>query len=248
MKRLLLLALILSCFSVRSFAADATIANAPGGAITTVPDAYRMPWENPGVQGYYITFQNFTNQILALMASQDYAQKMTNGFPWGVLYDAAGLAAGSTNITYLKVQGTNVLGAASTAGQILTSTGTGSAGWSNVPPATSAIYVFPATNGVTVSGTNVTIDMSQANAGSITLTTNAYIIATNSAPMRWYVLEVIQSAVLTNTVTFNTNYTLPTVWGQSLTMPTNNAQSRQFIYFQGRAVGNTNNFWQTLIP
>jgi hypothetical protein len=118
----------------------------------------------------------------------------------------------------------------------------------NAATATRATYVLPATNGVTVTGTNVVIDMSTANAGSITLTTNAYIRATNSAPMRWYTLEVIQSSILTNIVTFDTNYTQPTVFGQTLTMPTNTANSRQFIYFQGRVTGNTNNIWQTLVP
>jgi hypothetical protein len=112
----------------------------------------------------------------------------------------------------------------------------------------STTFILPATNGVSVTGTNVVIDMSLANAGSLTLTTNAYIRATNSAPMRFYTLEVVQSAILTNIVTFDTNYSQPTIYGQTLTMPTNTANSRQFIYFQGRVTGNTNNIWQTLVP
>ena len=492
--RLILTALICSCFGLRSYAADATIANAPGGGITTVPDNYRMPWENPAVQGYYITFGNLTNQVLAGMANQSFANSTasaatngylwgalydpansahnatngfpwgvlydpanaahnaTNGFPWGVLYDSAGTAntasnavlsyatgvsnammtasnalevyttgvsnlvssggsatnvpvllagtnvliqvngltntinatintnvlattsalngvsnnvnsavsyttgvsnnvqgaityttgvsnnvqgaityttgvsnliagatsnpnaltnydtrswtnntmiagngVGLTNLNYQSVGTTNwvdgngtIVVSNSTLGVALFIAYTNGSTWGysnkviggtyygdgtglsnvvaryvsgtlsntvygsnvsgTVSAATTTTYVIPLTNGVSVSGTNVIIDMSAANAGSITLTTNAYIIATNSAPMRWYILEVVQSTSLTNTVSFNTNYTMPTVFGQTLTMPTNTANSRQFIYFQGRVSGNTNNFWQTLVP
>jgi hypothetical protein len=50
-------------FGLPLMAADSTIGNLT--PITTVPNTYRMPWENPGVQDYYITYQNLTNQILS---------------------------------------------------------------------------------------------------------------------------------------------------------------------------------------
>lgn len=54
---------LLTLCSLPLLAGDSTIGNLT--PITTVPDAYRMPWENPGVLDYYITFQNLTNQILS---------------------------------------------------------------------------------------------------------------------------------------------------------------------------------------
>lgn len=67
--------LCLTC-ATSVLAADSTIGNL--GPITTVPDTYRMPWENPGVADNYITFNNLTNQILAGMASKAYADSKTN--------------------------------------------------------------------------------------------------------------------------------------------------------------------------
>ena len=66
-----------------AWAADSTIGNL--SAITTVPDNYRMPWENNGVLDYYITFNNLTNQILGGLGTAAY--KGTSFF------DAAGAAA-----------------------------------------------------------------------------------------------------------------------------------------------------------
>jgi hypothetical protein len=115
-----------------------------------------------------------------------------------------------------------------------------------VPAATN---VFPATNSLTISGTNVTVDLSLGNAFSLTLNgTNAYVRATNTAPMRWARLEIIQGSGLTNTVLFNTNYTQPTIYGQVITMPTNTAFSRQWVDIQGDSSGNTNTLWQTIKP
>ena len=69
MKRLLG-SLMLMC-GLPLLAADSTIGNLT--PITVVPDAYRMPWENPGVVDYYITFANLTNQVLTGYASQTFA-------------------------------------------------------------------------------------------------------------------------------------------------------------------------------
>ena len=69
MKRLLG-SLMLMC-GLPLLAADSTIGNLT--PITAVPDAYRMPWENPGVLDYYITFANLTNQVLTGYASQTFA-------------------------------------------------------------------------------------------------------------------------------------------------------------------------------
>lgn len=71
---------ILTLCSLTIMAADSTIGNLT--PITVVPDAYRMPWENPGVVDYYITFANLTNQVLNGMASQAYAQGLTNNFAY----------------------------------------------------------------------------------------------------------------------------------------------------------------------
>jgi hypothetical protein len=93
MKRLLTFLMLL--VGLAALAADSTIGNLT--PITTVPGAYRMPWENTGVVDYYITFANLTNQILSGYANQTFAttaaHDATNGFPWGVLYDAAGVGA-----------------------------------------------------------------------------------------------------------------------------------------------------------
>jgi hypothetical protein len=62
--------LCLTC-ALTALAADSTINNL--GPITTVPDTYVMPWENPGVIDYHITYQNLTNQILNGYAGQAYA-------------------------------------------------------------------------------------------------------------------------------------------------------------------------------
>ena len=95
MKKLINIAII-SLLGSSAWAADSTI----GGLspITTVPDAYLMPWEYNGIADFHISYSQLTNQILAGMASQGYADasalSRTNGFPWGVLYDASG--AGTT--------------------------------------------------------------------------------------------------------------------------------------------------------
>ena len=62
------------------------------------------------------------------------------------------------------IQGTNVLGAASTSGWVLTSTGTGNAGWSNVL-ATASFADFQ----ITPSGTNVVISPTNGNLQSLFL-------------------------------------------------------------------------------
>lgn len=98
MKRLLA-PLLLLLTGLPLFAADSTIGNL--SHISTVPDAYRMPWEQNGIQDYFILFSELTNQVLAGYAGQSYAtaaaHDATNTFPWGVLYDPAGAAKAATN-------------------------------------------------------------------------------------------------------------------------------------------------------
>lgn len=75
MKRfLIILALASNCLTLH--AADSTIANLT--PLTTIPDTFRMPWENPGTLAYYITFNNLTNQILFGMANTAYVNNATN--------------------------------------------------------------------------------------------------------------------------------------------------------------------------
>jgi hypothetical protein len=115
MKRLLIF--LLSIGSAAAIAADSTINNLP--SITTVPDAYVMPWEFPAIADFHITFQNFTNQVLAGYAGQAYAttaaHDATNGFQWGVLYDSAGAGTTAahnatngypwTNVSFIQASG-----------------------------------------------------------------------------------------------------------------------------------------------
>jgi hypothetical protein len=91
--------------------------------------------------------------------------------------------------------------------------------------------------------------MSAGQAGTITLNgVNAYVRFTNSAPMRYYVLEIIQGTGGTNTANPNTNYSQPKISGQLLTMPTNTAWSRMWMYVIGDSVGNTNTVREELKP
>ena len=115
----LLCSLMLLC-GLPLLAADSTIGNL--GPITTVPDAYRMPWENPGVVDNYITFANLTNQVLAGYASQTYAvaaataatnavgiiQIVTNSNPLAV--GITGNAATATSATNVVSGGTVTTG------------------------------------------------------------------------------------------------------------------------------------------
>lgn len=74
------------------------------------------------------------------------------------------------------IQGTNVLGASSTAGLVLTSTGTGNAGWSNVL-ATASFADFQ----ITPSGTNVVISPTNGNLQSLFLSGTALGISMDAA-------------------------------------------------------------------
>lgn len=102
MKTLRILIGVLLC-AVSLRAADSTIGNL--NPITTVPGAYRMPWEDNGVQDYYITFDNLTNQILTGYAGKAYvdtaAFNSTNGWPWGALYLTPASSLNASNLSGL---------------------------------------------------------------------------------------------------------------------------------------------------
>lgn len=214
-----LLTLLLALLPALAWAQDTKISNLSSRS-TPFSGSDITVFAIPGVSNYKMSWSDLTNDIIAGLASQTYAtsaaQAATNGYPWMTL----ALITGGLGFTPLS--GYNI----------------------TVSNALTATFVLPATNGVSVSGTNVTIDMSVAQAGSLTLPGNVFIRATNSSPMRYYVLELVGTSL----VNFETNYTQPTIYGQILSQPTNTAQSRQFVYFQGRVSGNTNNFSQTLVP
>ena len=112
--------------------------------------------------------------------------------------------------------------------------------------------VLPTTNSgiVSISGTNVTIDASKGNVAFWALNgANAYVTVTNTAPANFVRLFIYQGSGLTNTVSWNTNYTQPTVYGQILAMPTNRAASMMIVSVTGDPLsGPTNTFTQSLKP
>lgn len=130
--------------------------------------------------------------------------------------------------------------------------------WTNIvvaqaTTAGTATNVFSATNStiVSISGTNVTVDLSKGNYAWFNLdsTTNAYVRATNSGPANWCNLYIYRGTNLNPTVAFNTNYTMPTIYGQILTQPTNTANSWQLVQIMGDPLsGPTNTFTQILKP
>lgn len=182
MTRLFALA-ILVCSTWNTLAADSTIGNLT--PITTVPDPYRMPWENPGVQDFYITFSSLTNQILAGMANQSFAttaaQNVTNGFPWGALYDPVG--AGTTaaqNATNLLGQVYLLLSGGTETGPVFSSSSTTNA--PSGPELVTAHWVrsLLANGFVGYASTNVDITATNPGSGQLMYTFSGTIPVTNN--------------------------------------------------------------------
>jgi len=145
-------------------------------------------------------------------------------------------ASGSEKVTF------------SSAGNV-TSLGSGS--FSGTLTATNGIMSVTNTSVVSISGTNVTVDMSKGNCGWFTCDTmtNAYVVATNSGPANRTTIYAYRGTNANATLTLNTNWSQPLVYGQILTMPTNSYYSMMIIEFTGDPLsGNTNTFSQSLKP
>ena len=110
--------------------------------------------------------------------------------------------------------------------------------------------VAPTVNALSLSGTNGICNLALGSYFTNTLNgTNLYLSVTNGSPLQTAVIEIIQGTGLTNSVSFNTNYTQPSVFGQILTMPTNSSSSRQYVWIVcGGMTGATNTFTQQLKP
>lgn len=158
MKRLLC-ALLTLC-AVPLWAADSTINNL--GAKTTIPDTYVMPWEDPGVLDWHITFLNLTNQILAGMASQVYAQGLTNGF-----------------ITTASLTGQNLVVSNLTASASITATNMITGSYGCLIMSTGQVTV------ATSASTNLFTAYNYTNTfGSIGIETNSSFVVTNACRVR----------------------------------------------------------------
>jgi hypothetical protein len=199
MKRLLLIAALLSTFMLRSFGADATIANAPGGAITTVPDTYRMPWENPGVQGYYITFLNLSNQILSGYAPLTEANITNLMAGHTVPINISGYSLTSSNVWAEDISGTALIGTlipnAAVDGQALGISGSYAVGTNYLPGVSIGGSAGSATNlvsgihdlstdtniwkGLTIFSNNVIIAQTNNNMGLFVTNGTKYVALTN---------------------------------------------------------------------
>lgn len=182
MKRLFTL-FILNATMLGVRAADTTIANLTSTA--TIADPWRMPWENPGVLDYSITFNGLTNLILNGMANQAFAQAAaqaaTNGFPWGVLYDPVG--AGTTaaqNATNLLGQVYLLLSGGTETGPVLSSSSTTNA--PSGPELVTAHWVrsLLANGFVGYASTNVDINATNPGSGQLMFTFSGTIPVTNN--------------------------------------------------------------------
>ena len=91
-----LLSIIVALTGLSSLAQDSKI-SALTHRTTPFASSDSTVWAIPGVSNYQMEWTDLTNVLAGYFDATGAATKVTNGFPWGVLYDAAGAAQAATN-------------------------------------------------------------------------------------------------------------------------------------------------------